>query len=38
MQTYGHYEFEELLKNVENLNCFDCGRSPAQWASVNLIY
>jgi hypothetical protein len=35
MQTYGHYEFEELLKNVENLNCFDCGRSPAQWASVN---
>jgi hypothetical protein len=35
MQTYGHYEFEDLLKDEENLSCFDCGKSPAQWASVN---
>jgi hypothetical protein len=35
MQTYGHYEFEELLKDEENLSCFDCRRNPAQWASVN---
>jgi hypothetical protein len=35
MQTYGHYDFEGLLKDTENANCFDCGKSPAQWASVN---
>ena len=35
MQTYGHYEFEDLLKDEENKNCFDCGKHPAQWASVN---
>ncbi len=35
MQTYGHYEFEELLKDEMNLKCFDCARSPAHWASVN---
>jgi hypothetical protein len=35
MQTYGHYEFEILLKDEENLACFDCGKTPAQWASVN---
>lgn len=35
MQTYGHYELEELLKDEENQSCFDCRKSPAQWASVN---
>jgi hypothetical protein len=35
MQPYGHYEFEELLKDEENLTCFDCSKTPAHWASVN---
>jgi hypothetical protein len=35
MQTYGHYEFEELVKDEINQCCFDCGKHPAQWASVN---
>lgn len=25
METYGHYEFENLLKEAENKECFDCG-------------
>ncbi|MCQ2819960.1 MAG: hypothetical protein MJ252_22060 [archaeon] len=32
---YGHPEFENLLKEEENLYCFDCHRKPAEWASVN---
>lgn len=35
LQNYGHYEFEELLKEAENQLCFDCGKTPAHWASVN---
>lgn len=26
MQGYGHYEFEELMKDEENTKCFDCGK------------
>lgn len=26
MDNYGHYEFEELLKEEENQKCFDCGK------------
>ncbi len=26
MQTYGHYAFEDLLLDEENLSCFDCGK------------
>ncbi len=25
METYGHYEFENLLKENQNKECFDCG-------------
>lgn len=25
METYGHYEFETLLKDEDNKQCFDCG-------------
>lgn len=32
---YGHFAFEELLKDTENTFCFDCGKQPAQWASIN---
>lgn len=32
---YSNYEFEELLQDKANLVCFDCGRGPASWASVN---
>jgi hypothetical protein len=35
MQTYGHYEFEDLVKDEANFKCFDCSKSPAHWASVN---
>ncbi len=28
-------EFINLLKEIENQQCFDCGKSPAQWASIN---
>ena len=34
-QKFAHWEFEELLKEPDNQVCFDCGKSPAQWASVN---
>ncbi len=27
--------FTELLKDEENLKCFDCGNEPVAWASVN---
>lgn len=27
METYGHYEFESLLREEENHNCFDCGKT-----------
>jgi len=32
---YSHQEFEELMKDIENHQCFDCERKPAHWASVN---
>lgn len=35
MYQYGHFAFEELLKDNENTFCFDCGKQPAQWASIN---
>ncbi len=25
MQTYGHNEFEDFLKDEDNQVCFDCG-------------
>lgn len=25
MDTFAHYEFEELYKEEENKKCFDCG-------------
>ena len=34
-QKFAHWEFEELLKEPDNQMCFDCGKTPAQWASVN---
>ena len=27
--------FKELQSDRENSHCFDCGRSGAQWASIN---
>ncbi len=27
METYAHYEFEELYKDKENKKCFDCGKN-----------
>ncbi len=27
MDTYGNPEFEELLKDKENMNCFDCSKN-----------
>lgn len=33
--THSHPEFEVLLSDIENRKCFDCGNSPASWASVN---
>jgi hypothetical protein len=33
--TYSHQEFDILLSDSENRKCFDCGLSPASWASVN---
>lgn len=35
MNTYSNTTFDELLKEPENQVCFDCGKTPAQWASVN---
>jgi hypothetical protein len=32
---YSNPEFSNLLKDPENQQCFDCGKTPAQWASVN---
>jgi hypothetical protein len=26
MQSYGHYEFEELTNDEENTKCFDCSK------------
>ena len=33
--SYSHPEFTDLLKEPENQKCFDCGKTPVQWASVN---
>lgn len=33
--TYSSLEFDELLKDKANTLCFDCGKGPAHWASVN---
>jgi hypothetical protein len=33
--SYSHPEFTNLLKEPENQKCFDCGKTPVQWASVN---
>jgi len=35
MTSYGNLEFKEILQDNENLYCFDCGKTPAQWASIN---
>ena len=35
MQLFSHLEFDELLKDSNNKLCFDCGKTPTQWASVN---
>lgn len=35
MLNYGHKGFKELLKIKENQKCFDCEKSPTQWASIN---
>ena len=33
--TLGNLQFKEILQDPENLCCFDCGKTPAQWASIN---
>lgn len=33
--TFSNDEFDELIKDTANTYCFDCGKSPASWASVN---
>ena len=33
--SYSNEEFLNLLKEPENQKCFDCGKTPVQWASVN---
>ena len=33
--TIANSEFKEILQDPENLCCFDCGKTPAQWASIN---
>ena len=33
--TYSYPEFDNFLSDSENRKCFDCGLSPASWASVN---
>lgn len=33
--NYAHPEFDELMKDKSNQNCFDCGRGLVSWASVN---
>ena len=35
MQIFSDGEFDELLKDPDNKICFDCGKTPTQWASVN---
>lgn len=35
MDKYGHKAFIELMKDKNNNFCFDCGRQPAEWASIN---
>lgn len=34
-QIYSNTEFDTLLSEPANNSCFDCGQSPASWASVN---
>ena len=33
--SLGNLQFKEILQDPENLCCFDCGKTPAQWASIN---
>ena len=33
--SYSNTEFTDLWKEPENQKCFDCGKTPVQWASVN---
>jgi ADP-ribosylation factor GTPase-activating protein 1 len=33
--TFSNDEFDELMKDTANSFCFDCGKTPASWASVN---
>lgn len=35
MLSFGHKGFKDLLKIPENQKCFDCDKSPCQWASIN---
>ena len=36
--SLGNLQFKEILQDPENLCCFDCGKTPAQWASINSIF
>jgi hypothetical protein len=33
--TFSNDEFGEIMQEKSNTCCFDCGKSPASWASVN---